>query len=73
MCDAAVRFIDTESSCSSYFEIFLPLTKFEYSFRYGVEDMDESAKRIYKAALDTPDDHLVILLAHNGPTGILSG
>lgn len=24
--DAAVRFIDMESSCSSYFEIFLPLT-----------------------------------------------
>ncbi|KAK9213599.1 hypothetical protein WN943_002987 [Citrus x changshan-huyou] len=40
------------------------------SARYGVQDMDESAKRIYKAALGTPDDHLVILLAHNGPSGL---
>jgi len=31
--------------------------------------MDESAKRIQKAALGTPDDHFLILLAHNGPTG----
>ncbi|KAH9806418.1 calcineurin-like metallo-phosphoesterase superfamily protein [Citrus sinensis] len=40
------------------------------SARYGVQDMDESAKRIYKVALGTPDDHLVILLAHNGPSGL---
>lgn len=32
--------------------------------------MDESANRIYQAALGTPEDHLVILLAHNGPTGV---
>jgi len=31
--------------------------------------MDESAKRIQKAALGTPEDHFLILLAHNGPTG----
>lgn len=31
--------------------------------------MDESAKRIQKAALGRPDDHFLILLAHNGPTG----
>ncbi|XP_022731944.1 uncharacterized protein LOC111286307 isoform X2 [Durio zibethinus] len=37
---------------------------------YGVQDMDGSAKRIYDAALGTPEDHLVILLAHNGPTGL---
>ncbi|KAM6553131.1 hypothetical protein CsatB_013893 [Cannabis sativa] len=40
------------------------------SARYGVEDMDRSAKRICKAALSAPEDHLVILLAHNGPTGL---
>ncbi|KAJ4709629.1 Calcineurin-like metallo-phosphoesterase superfamily protein [Melia azedarach] len=40
------------------------------SARYGVQDMDGSAKRIYKAAMDTPEDHLAILLAHNGPTGL---
>ncbi|XP_031272571.1 uncharacterized protein LOC116131070 isoform X1 [Pistacia vera] len=40
------------------------------SSRYGVEDIDGSAKRIYKAALGVPGDHLVIFLAHNGPTGL---
>lgn len=43
--------------------------KFELSLRYGVKDMDGSAKRIQKAALGTPEDHFLILLAHNGPTG----
>ncbi|KAA8535308.1 hypothetical protein F0562_030311 [Nyssa sinensis] len=38
--------------------------------RYGVHDMNGSAKRIYEAAIGTPEDHLVILLAHNGPTGL---
>lgn len=32
--------------------------------------MDGSAKRICKAALGTPEGHLVIFLAHNGPTGV---
>ncbi|GMI81450.1 hypothetical protein like AT5G58200 [Hibiscus trionum] len=40
------------------------------SARYGIQDMDGSAKRIYEAALGTPEDHLVIFLAHNGPTGL---
>ncbi|KAG8495366.1 hypothetical protein CXB51_013049 [Gossypium anomalum] len=40
------------------------------SARYGIQDMEGSAKRIYEAALRTPEDHLVILLAHNGPTGL---
>ncbi|KAL5842037.1 hypothetical protein ACOSQ3_012640 [Xanthoceras sorbifolium] len=40
------------------------------SARFGVQDMDGSAKRIYNAARGTPEDHLVILLAHNGPTGL---
>ncbi|KAK2646686.1 hypothetical protein Ddye_021881 [Dipteronia dyeriana] len=40
------------------------------SARYGVQDMDGSAKRIYEAAMGTPKDHLIILLAHNGPTGL---
>lgn len=38
--------------------------------RYGVQDMDGSAKRICKAALGAPEDHMVIILAHNGPTGL---
>lgn len=33
--------------------------------------MDGSAKRIYKAALGTPEDHFLILLAHNGPKGAM--
>ncbi|KAE8722729.1 hypothetical protein F3Y22_tig00013738pilonHSYRG00091 [Hibiscus syriacus] len=37
---------------------------------YGMQEMDDSAKRIYEAALGTPEDHLVILLAHNGPAGL---
>ncbi|KAK8351757.1 hypothetical protein V6Z12_A05G054000 [Gossypium hirsutum] len=40
------------------------------SARYGIQDMEGSAKRIYEAALGTPEDHLVILLAHNGSTGL---
>uniref|UniRef100_A0A0D3GDI8 Calcineurin-like phosphoesterase domain-containing protein n=1 Tax=Oryza barthii TaxID=65489 RepID=A0A0D3GDI8_9ORYZ len=38
--------------------------------RYGVNDMAESAKRIYDAATNAPKEHAVILLAHNGPTGL---
>lgn len=40
------------------------------SARYGVKDMKTSAKRIYEAAIGAPEDHLVIILAHNGPTGL---
>ncbi|ONK59560.1 uncharacterized protein A4U43_C08F7720 [Asparagus officinalis] len=40
------------------------------SARYGVNDMEESAKKIYEAALGIPEDHSVVLLAHNGPTGL---
>ncbi|KAK2412790.1 Calcineurin metallo-phosphoesterase superfamily protein [Trifolium repens] len=40
------------------------------SARYGIKDMDGSAKRIQKAALGAPEDHFLILLAHNGPTGL---
>ncbi|KAL4654321.1 hypothetical protein ACB092_01G369800 [Castanea dentata] len=40
------------------------------SARYGVQDMDGSARRICNAALGAPEDHFVILLAHNGPTGL---
>nr|KJB54907.1 hypothetical protein B456_009G054000 [Gossypium raimondii] len=42
----------------------------QFSSKYGIQDMEGSAKRIYEAALGTPEDHLVILLAHNGPTGL---
>ncbi|XP_059635450.1 uncharacterized protein LOC132277626 isoform X2 [Cornus florida] len=38
--------------------------------RYGVQDMNGSAKRIYEAAVGAPEDHSVIFLAHNGPTGL---
>ncbi|CAH8366104.1 unnamed protein product [Eruca vesicaria subsp. sativa] len=38
--------------------------------RYGVRKMDESAGAICRAALGTPEDHFVIILAHNGPTGL---
>ncbi|CAL5328053.1 unnamed protein product [Camellia sinensis] len=37
---------------------------------YGIHDMEGSAKRIYEAALGTPEGHLIIFLAHNGPTGL---
>ncbi|CAI9783076.1 unnamed protein product [Fraxinus pennsylvanica] len=38
--------------------------------RYGIHDMNESAKTIYQSALRTPEDHSVVFLAHNGPTGL---
>ncbi|KAK6151623.1 hypothetical protein DH2020_014258 [Rehmannia glutinosa] len=38
--------------------------------RYGIHDMDGSAKRIYETAMRTPADHSIIFLAHNGPTGL---
>ncbi|KAI7728547.1 hypothetical protein M8C21_001065, partial [Ambrosia artemisiifolia] len=38
--------------------------------RYGVHNMNESAKRISDAAMGTPKNHSIILLAHNGPTGL---
>ncbi|KAF2560631.1 hypothetical protein F2Q70_00014797 [Brassica cretica] len=37
--------------------------------RYGVRNMNASAGTICRAALGTPEDHVVIVLAHNGPTG----
>ncbi|KAE9462624.1 hypothetical protein C3L33_05472, partial [Rhododendron williamsianum] len=40
----------------------------EHLFRKAL--LDASAKRIYEAALGAPEDHSVILLAHNGPTGL---
>uniref|UniRef100_A0A2P2JSX7 Uncharacterized protein LOC105131943 n=2 Tax=Rhizophora mucronata TaxID=61149 RepID=A0A2P2JSX7_RHIMU len=40
------------------------------SARYRVKDMDGSARRIYDAAMGTPEGHFIILLAHNGPTGL---
>ncbi|CAH8280080.1 unnamed protein product [Arabidopsis lyrata] len=38
--------------------------------RYGVHDMDASAGSICRAAHGTPEDHVAIILAHNGPTGL---
>lgn len=40
--------------------------------RYGVHDMDVSARSICRAAHGTPEDHVAIILAHNGPTGGIS-
>ncbi|XP_039131163.1 LOW QUALITY PROTEIN: uncharacterized protein LOC120267551 [Dioscorea cayenensis subsp. rotundata] len=40
------------------------------SARYGVNCMESSAKRIVEAALGTPEGHCIVLLAHNGPTGL---
>ncbi|XP_010265658.1 PREDICTED: uncharacterized protein LOC104603343 isoform X2 [Nelumbo nucifera] len=40
------------------------------SARYGVDDMDGSAKKIYKAALGTPEGLSIVFLAHNGPIGL---
>ncbi|KAL6861145.1 hypothetical protein ACP4OV_016845 [Aristida adscensionis] len=37
---------------------------------YGVDNMAGSAKKIYDAATSAPEGHSVILLAHNGPTGL---
>lgn len=31
--------------------------------------MNASAGSICRAALGTPEDHVVVILAHNGPTG----
>ncbi|KAH9608475.1 hypothetical protein KSS87_020783 [Heliosperma pusillum] len=38
--------------------------------RYGVSNMEESANRIHAAATRAPEDHSIIFLAHNGPTGL---
>ncbi|CAN6563977.1 unnamed protein product [Malus baccata var. baccata] len=40
------------------------------SARFGVQDMEGSAKRICEATSGAPEDHLIIFLAHNGPTGL---
>ena len=37
---------------------------------YGVNDMAGSAKKIYAAAAGAPEGHFVVLLTHNGPTGL---
>lgn len=37
---------------------------------YGVDNMAGSARKIYDAASGAPEEHSVILLAHNGPTGL---
>ncbi|KAK9666123.1 hypothetical protein RND81_07G003600 [Saponaria officinalis] len=41
--------------------------------RFGVKTMEDSADKIHKAAMETPDGHSVIFLAHNGPAGLGSG
>ena len=48
----------------------LQLIEMDSPFRYGIHDMEASTKRIYETALETPEDHVIIFLAHNGPTGM---
>lgn len=48
----------------------LQLIEMDSPFRYGIHDMEASAKRIYETVLGTPEDHVVLFLAHNGPTGL---
>ncbi|XP_019198016.1 PREDICTED: uncharacterized protein LOC109191796 [Ipomoea nil] len=38
--------------------------------RYAVHDMNRSAEKIYENAVGAPQDHSLIFLAHNGPTGL---
>ncbi|XP_074302347.1 uncharacterized protein LOC141633889 [Silene latifolia] len=38
--------------------------------RFGVKTMEESADKIHKATIETPDGHSIIFLAHNRPTGL---
>lgn len=52
-----------------WFDICLKNCLATFLCRYGVNDMEESAKKIYEAAIGTPEEHFVIFLAHNGPTG----
>lgn len=48
----------------------LQLIEMDSPFRYGIQDMEASTKRIYETALETPEDHVIIFLAHNGPIGM---
>ncbi|XP_078438078.1 calcineurin-like metallo-phosphoesterase superfamily protein isoform X2 [Wolffia australiana] len=38
--------------------------------RYGVNDMESSAWKIFNAAMAAPPHHALIFLAHNGPKGL---
>lgn len=38
--------------------------------RYGVHNMEESARKIYETALGAPEGHYIVVLAHNGPKGL---
>lgn len=48
---------------------FLRDGKHTFLRRYGVNDMEQSARKICKAATGTPEENTVVILAHNGPTG----
>lgn len=37
--------------------------------RYGVRNLEESKKKLIDAASGAPDDHSLVFLAHNGPSG----
>ncbi|KAK3010889.1 hypothetical protein RJ639_011614 [Escallonia herrerae] len=45
-------------------------TTTKFSVMYGVHNMAGSANKIYGAAVGAPEDHCLVLLAHNGPTGL---
>lgn len=48
---------------------FLILKLYWLLCRYGVKNMNESARKIYESSLRAPYGNSIILLAHNGPTG----
>uniref|UniRef100_A0A803KUH9 Calcineurin-like phosphoesterase domain-containing protein n=1 Tax=Chenopodium quinoa TaxID=63459 RepID=A0A803KUH9_CHEQI len=62
-CSGASSFLSSFASCISLLR----------HVRYGVQNMEESAHKIHMAASGTPEDHSIIFLSHNGPTGLGSG
>ncbi|PKA48279.1 hypothetical protein AXF42_Ash020714 [Apostasia shenzhenica] len=40
------------------------------SQRYGVNNMEQSRKKICNAAIGTPNGHYLVFLSHNGPAGL---
>jgi uncharacterized protein (TIGR04168 family) len=41
-----------------------------YESHYGIPDVQASARRIAEQILRQPEGHAVVVLAHNGPTGL---
>uniref|UniRef100_A0A0A9F1L6 Calcineurin-like phosphoesterase domain-containing protein n=1 Tax=Arundo donax TaxID=35708 RepID=A0A0A9F1L6_ARUDO len=60
--------LDLDDNCTLIYHHHLLVL--QLPCRYGVNDMAGSAKKIYDAAAGAREGHSVILLAHNGPTGL---